>query len=233
MRPPARAVRATSGEDLRLSMMPQRRSIDEESTLPELLGCLQHGGATLPTIDFWWPLDNKSRAAQRGLGTARNGANRVEVRVRAQISIKYGFIRSHGGRPRVRTQLTMMTPQGMRVVAFRPDHRSRPIRAHRRSACSATSFEMWRQISLPANRRIGIAPSGHCVCHAHRRPVVRSHRGCGDSPDGRSGRPIGLGRRCRQPGRPIGSRLHCRDIVPQRRVVLPFRSKGRDREPQG
>jgi hypothetical protein len=129
MRPPARAVRATSGEDLRLSMMPQRRSIDEESTLPELLGCLQHGGATLPTIDFWRPLDNKSRAAQRGLGTARNGANRVEVRVRAQISIKYEFIRSHGGRPRVRTQLTMMTPQGMRVVAFRPDHRSRPIRA--------------------------------------------------------------------------------------------------------
>lgn len=125
MRPPARAVRATSGEDLRLSMMPQRRSIDEESTLPELLGCLQHGGATLPTIDFWRPLDNKSRAAQRGLGTARNGANRVEVRVRAQISIKYEFIRSHGGRPRVRTQLTMMTPQGMRVVAFRPDHRSR------------------------------------------------------------------------------------------------------------
>jgi len=90
---------------------------------------------------------------------------------------------------------------------------------------------MWWQLSLPANRRIGVAPSGHCVCHAYRRPVVRSHRGCGDSSDRRSGCPIGPGWRCRQSGRPIGSRLHCRHIVPQIRVALPFRSKGRNREP--
>jgi hypothetical protein len=124
-----------------------------------------------------------------------------------------------------------MTPHAMRGVASRPERRSTPIRARRRGACLPTGFEMWWQLSLPANSRIGVAPSGRCVCHAYRRPVVRPHRGCGDSSDRRSGCPIGPGWRCRQSGRPIGSRLHCRHIVPQIRVALPFRSKGRNCEP--
>src|SRR5580692_10434885 len=32
-----------------------------------------------------------------------------------------------------------------------------------------------RDLPLPVNGRIGVAPGGDCICHAYRRPIVRPH----------------------------------------------------------
>jgi hypothetical protein len=85
-------------------------------------------------------------------------------------------------------------------------------------------------ISLPANGRSSVAPGGDCVCHAYRRPIVRSHCRSGHSSDRSPGCPISSGLHCRHSGSPVRIGLHCRDIVLEL-VFLAFRSKGRTREP--